>query len=139
MRIRMPYASADIVERLGELYWERYRIPVFIAETASVGSVARRRQWLDESVAAVRRLRENGVPLIGYTWWPLFALVTWAYRQGTHPPGFYLKQMGLWDLDPELNRVETELAEEYRRLVAVGCECVGQLAGVQEERMAHVS
>jgi len=139
MRIRMPYATADIVERLGKLYWQRYRVPIFIAETASVGSVARRRQWLDESVAAVKRLRDNGVPLIGYTWWPLFALVTWAYRQGTHPPGFYLKQMGLWDLDPELNRVKTDLAEEYRRLVAGGCECVGQLAGVQEERMAHVS
>ncbi|HMC27928.1 MAG TPA: family 1 glycosylhydrolase [Verrucomicrobiae bacterium] len=139
MRIRMPYATADIVERLGKLYWQRYRVPIFIAETASVGSVARRRQWLDESVAAVKRLRDNGVPLIGYTWWPLFALVTWAYRQGTHPPGFYLKQMGLWDLDPDLNRVETELAEEYRRLVAGGCERAGQLACVQEERMAHVS
>jgi len=139
MRIRMPCASADIVERLGHLYWERYGVPMFISETASVGSVARRREWLDKSVTAVRRLRESGVPLIGYTWWPLFALVTWAYRQGTHPPGFYLKQMGLWDLDSELNRIETELAEEYRRLVAGGCESVGQLAGVQEERMAHVS
>lgn len=139
MRVRMPYASADIVERLGDLYWERYQVPLFIAETASVGSVARRREWLGESLAAVRNLRERGVPVVGYTWWPLFALVTWAYRQGTHPPGFYLKQMGLWDLDPDLNRIETELAKEYRRLVAGGCEHVGQLASVQEERMADVS
>lgn len=139
IRIRMPYANANIVERLGEMYWERYQVPILIAETASVGSVARRREWLDDSVAAVRRLREAGVPLVGYTWWPLFALVTWAYRQGMHPPGYYLKQMGLWDLDPELNRIETELAEKYRGLVAAGCERVGQLAGVQEERIPHVS
>ncbi|HYG36306.1 MAG TPA: family 1 glycosylhydrolase, partial [Clostridia bacterium] len=31
LRIRMPYASAEIVNRLGHLYWERYRCPVFLA------------------------------------------------------------------------------------------------------------
>jgi transposase len=93
---------AHIVSRLARLYWERYRAPVFIAETASVGPVRPRSEWLRDSVAAVRRVRESGVPLVGYTWWPLFALVTWGYRQGTHLPEFYLKQMGLWDLDATL-------------------------------------
>src|SRR5258706_11583655 len=137
MRVRLPYSSRDIVERLGQLFWQRYHAPVFVAETASVGPVQRRREWLDDSVAVVHRLRAAGVPLIGYTWWPMFALVTWAYRQGSHPPDFYLKQMGLWDLGPELNRIETELVQEYRRLVDSGSEHVGQL--ITEERMAHVS
>ena len=43
---------ATSCRRLGRLYFERYGAPLFISETASVGSVARRRAWLDASVAA---------------------------------------------------------------------------------------
>ena len=127
LRWKMPYASADIVERLGTMYWERYGSPIFVSETASVGSVRRREEWLDDSVAAVQRLRERGVPLVGYTWWPLFALVTWGYRQGTREPAFYLKQMGLWDLDADLRRIPTRLVEHYRSLAAGGCQAVSEL------------
>jgi beta-glucosidase/6-phospho-beta-glucosidase/beta-galactosidase len=134
LRWQMSYATADIVEKLGAMYFERYGSPVFVSETAAVGSVRRRAAWLDDSIAAVRRLRERGVPLVGYTWWPLFALVTWGYRQGTHPPEFYLKQMGLWDLDAELRRVPTTLVARYRNLTADGCAAVGALQEVQ-----HVS
>jgi hypothetical protein len=128
LRLRMPYASAEIVTRLGRMYWERYGQPLFISETASVGSVRRRRAWLQDSITAVRELRAGGVPLVGYTWWPMFALVTWAYRQGRHPPAYYLKQMGLWDLDPDLRRVETLLVSQYRELVRAGSTPVGPLA-----------
>lgn len=131
IRWAMTYAGADIVEKLGAMYWERYRAPVFVSETASVGSLNRRRFWLADSVAAVRRLRERGVPLVGYTWWPMFALVTWAYRQGTHPPGFYLKQMGLWDLDAKLERIATPLVEQFRALADGSATAVGHLAEVQ--------
>jgi beta-glucosidase len=131
LRWRMPYATGDIVEQLGAMYWERYHAPVFVSETASVGTVQRRREWLEDSVAAVRRLRERGIPLVGYTWWPLFALVTWGYRQGTHPPAYYLKQMGLWDLDPKLNRIPTPLVPQYRALADNGVRAVGILKEVQ--------
>ena len=134
VRWRMPYATGDMVEKLGRMYWERYHAPVFISETASVGTVQRRRAWLDDSLAAVRRLREQGVPLVGYTWWPLFALVTWGYRQGTHPPSYYLKQMGLWDLDDQLNRVPTPLVAHYRELTSGAGQSVGLL-----EEVPHVS
>ncbi len=126
-RWQMPYAGGELVEQLGQLYWERYHAPVFVSETASVGSVARRQAWLRDSVAAVRRLRQGGVPLVGYTWWPLFALVTWAYRQGTHAPEFYLKQMGLWDLDAELRRIRTPLVDEFRGLTGQGWRAAGEL------------
>lgn len=140
LRIRMPYASGDIVARLARMYHGRYQVPVFISETASLGSVKKRGAWLMDSVAAVRELREEGVPLVGYTWWPLFALVTWGYRQGTHPPEYYLKQMGLWDLESrkssdgstDLVRVRTELVEEYQALVAGGAEAVGKIMGRNE-------
>lgn len=128
LRTRMPYTVDGLVERLGEMYHSRYKVPVFISETASEGSVRRRIEWLNQSLVEVRNLRRRGIPLVGYTWWPMFALVTWAYRQGKHPPAYYLKQMGLWDLDEQLNRVPTPLVREYQRLVACGAECVGELA-----------
>jgi beta-glucosidase/6-phospho-beta-glucosidase/beta-galactosidase len=131
LRMRMRYASSDIVDRLAQMYWERYRRPLLISETASEGAVARRLAWLEDSVAATARVRARGIPLIGYTWWPLFALVTWAYRQGHKAPHDYLKQMGLWDLRPGphgLERIPTGLVACYRELVAGGSSAVGSLA-----------
>ena len=127
LRWAMSYAGGEIVSALARMYWERYGSPVFVSETASVGSVARRAAWLRESVAAVREARAAGVPLVGYTWWPLFALVTWAYRQGVHPPEYYLKQMGLWDLDRQLERVATPLVEQFRALT-LDPDAVGAIA-----------
>jgi beta-glucosidase/6-phospho-beta-glucosidase/beta-galactosidase len=133
LRIRMRYASADIIDRLAALYWNRYRRPLFISETASEGSVRKRHAWLSDSIAAARRVRARGVPLVGYTWWPLFALVTWGYREGKKAPVEYLKQMGLWDLKPGvtgLERVPTELVEKYREIVAGGAQLAGPLAPI---------
>lgn len=132
LRVVMPYAGADLVSRLGRLYFERYRAPLMVSETATKGSVRRRQDWLNQSVAAIRQLRADGVPLVGYTWWPMFALVTWAYRQGRRPVHAHLLQMGLWDLDPDpagtLDRVRTPLVDAYRDMVSRHAECVGLLA-----------
>jgi beta-glucosidase/6-phospho-beta-glucosidase/beta-galactosidase len=130
LRIKMPYAGGEIVGRLAEMYFKRYNAPIFVSETASLGSVKRRSQWLRDSVDSARRARERGIPLVGYTWWPLFALVTWAYRQGAHPPAYYIKQMGLWDLQArgeDLVRVPTSLVNEFQQLVASGSQAVGPL------------
>src|SRR5690606_27443603 len=90
------------------------------------------RRWLEMSVAAVRRARGRGVPLVGYTWWPLFSLVAWSYRQGTRPLERYWLHMGLWDIDPRpgagLRRVRTPLVDAYQALVAGGDAAVGPLA-----------
>lgn len=137
LRVRMPYARGSLVETLAELYAARYGRPLWITETASEGTVARRRAWLEESVSAVARLRGRGVPVLGYTWWPMFALVTWAYRQGTKPVSAYLRQMGLWDLTPgpdgELARVRTPLVDAYKELVASGSARVGALVETKKE------
>jgi hypothetical protein len=128
LRIKMPYAGGEIVERLAQMYYERYHTAIFVSETASLGSVKRRSQWLRDSIESTRRARERGIPLVGYTWWPLFALVTWAYRQGTHPPAYYIKQMGLWDLEArgeDLVRVTTSLVDEFKQFVANGSTSVG--------------
>ncbi|HYD50628.1 MAG TPA: hypothetical protein VEB21_19890, partial [Terriglobales bacterium] len=71
------------------------------------------------------------IPVVGFTWWPLFGLIAWSYRQGSRELDTYIQQMGLWDLlrDSEggLARVPTEVAEAYRNLVAHGAAAVGDL------------
>ena len=129
-RVTTPYAGPEIIEQLAALYYTRYGRPLVLSETASDGSVERRAAWLESSVAAVARARACGVPIVGYTWWPLFARVAWAYRQGSRPIASYLKQMGLWDLSPGkrgLERVRTRLVERYRELAESGAAAVGPL------------
>jgi beta-glucosidase/6-phospho-beta-glucosidase/beta-galactosidase len=137
VRMRMPFASAAIVERLAQLYWNRYRRPLIISQTGCEGSVDRRLAWLEGSVAATARVRSRNIPLVGYTWWPLYALVTWNYREGRQVPEAYLRQMGLWDLrsGPRgLERARTRLIERYRALVVRGAGAVGSMGGRVEAR-----
>ena len=126
-RIKMEYATSQLVESLGRLYWQRYACPLMISETAATGSVRRRQQWLDASLAGVRQLRSEGIPMIGYTWWPMFSLVTWAYRQGNHPAEYYFKRMGLWDLDDDCQRVPTPLVQAFRELANGSAQAVGPI------------
>jgi beta-glucosidase/6-phospho-beta-glucosidase/beta-galactosidase len=134
LRIRMQYAGPDLLERLAHLYFDRYRRPLFVTETASTGR--RRRAWLEGSVAAVRRLRAEGIPVVGYTWWPLFSLVAWAYRQGLRPREEYVLRMGLYELDLALGaglaRRTTPLVDAYRALASAGAAPVGRLAPAGE-------
>ena len=132
LRVRMPFADAALVERLLGWYAERYDLPVMVSETASRGSLRRRRDWLRQSIAAVARARSRGVRVVGYTFWPMFALIRWAYLRGQKPASAYIEQMGLWDLAPEadgsLRRVHTPLVDDFRAVVAGGLSAVGPLA-----------
>lgn len=118
VRIRMRYAEGELVEELGRMYWNRYKVPMFISETASQGSVAKRMKWMRDSVRAVGNLRRDGIDIFGYTWWPMYSLVAWSYRQGDKPLHDYMLHMGLWDLDKQLNRNETPLVEEFKKLAS---------------------
>jgi hypothetical protein len=71
-------------------------------------------------VASSDRLRADGVPLLGITWFPAFSLFSWDYRRGRRAPEAYLSHMGLWDLVPDetgvLVRVPTGLDARFREL-----------------------
>lgn len=127
LRIRMPYSEAGLIEGVTRRYHRHYGVPMMISEVATSDTVARRRRWLDRSVLDVAMLRAEGIPLVGYTWWPMFALVTWAWRQGRRDVAQHLLQMGLWDLDAKLDRIPTPLVDAYRDLVSVGARAVGIL------------
>ena len=66
-------------------------------------------------------LRAEGMNLIGYTWWSLFDMMYWVYRDEDKPAEQYLAQMGLWDLRANdhlsFDRIRTAAVDEYRRLV----------------------
>lgn len=128
VRIRFPYGGSTMLERIMENYWNRYQRPMMIAETAGRGRVSRRMQWLRDSTVGVKNLRERSVPVVGYTWWPMFDLVSWAYRQSRAPLQNFLVPMGLWELDCQtLDRNPTALVEAYRELVQSGAASVGDL------------
>ena len=101
-----------------EDYYNRYQTPIMITETSAFGADEVRSAWLRQSVAMVKRLREQGVPVVGYTWFPLFTMVDWRYRLGRRPVERYYIDLGLY----KLNGVEsgerwkaTGLVEQIRR------------------------
>ena len=76
----------------------RYQAPILITETSAKASEAGRAAWLAESVAAVKQVRGAGVPVLGYTWFPLTTMIDWRYRLGRGPLEHYRIELGLYRL-----------------------------------------
>jgi beta-glucosidase len=90
-------------------YYERYRLPVMHTETNRAGKHAV--EWLWKEWMNLLRLREDGVPIIGFTWFGLVDMKDWdtalTKMRGT------VNTVGLYTLD----RQERKVAREYKRLV----------------------
>jgi beta-glucosidase len=106
---------------LGEVIaqaFTRYNMPVMVTETSANAPLTGRAQWMEETIAEIWNLRERGIPVIGYTWFPMMTMVDWAYRNGNGPVSDYLIHLGLFDSffdeNGVLRRVETPLADRYR-------------------------
>jgi beta-glucosidase/6-phospho-beta-glucosidase/beta-galactosidase len=114
-----------------EDYYRRYNVPVLVTETSARGDVDVRARWLEASVAAIRTLREEGVPVLGYTWFPLFTMIDWRYRLGKQPLERYYLDLGLYTLSPAGSPRRwkpTPLVEQFRSYVANPRSAVGTLA-----------
>jgi hypothetical protein len=100
----------------------RYALPLMVTETASAGGLAARALWMDQTVETVARLRLQGLPVVGYTWFPLFTLFDWSYRLGRRPLADYALHLGLYDCAFDargrFRRHKTPLVDRYRRHVA---------------------
>jgi beta-glucosidase/6-phospho-beta-glucosidase/beta-galactosidase len=111
-------------------FYERYRVPIMITETSAVGSDEVREEWLKSSVSMIRDLRLGGVPVIGYTWFPLFTMIDWRYRFSTEPlENFYL-ELGLYRLDRTGGKPrwqETPLVPKIKKFIADTESAVGEL------------
>jgi beta-glucosidase/6-phospho-beta-glucosidase/beta-galactosidase len=112
-------------------FWERYGAPIMITETSAKKGSAIKRRWLETSVAAIGRLRAQGVPVIGYTWFPLFTMIDWRYRTGTGPRNEYLIELGLYEsqvgTDGSLHYQPTPLVEHFRGYTVNPGPVVGDL------------
>jgi beta-glucosidase/6-phospho-beta-glucosidase/beta-galactosidase len=115
-------------------YHERYQVPIMITETSAVGSDEIRQRWLKSSVSMIKDLRTEGVPVIGYTWFPLFTMIDWRYRFSQEPlENFYL-ELGLFNLNRGKHGhrwVKTPLVEQMKAYVEDSRSSVGDLAVAQ--------
>jgi hypothetical protein len=94
-------------------YYNRYRLPVFHTETnlreGPVGDEAV--QWLWKEWANVLRLRNVGIPTVGFTWYSLTDQVDWdtALREQNG----HVNPLGLYDLNRNIRNV----GRAYKRLI----------------------
>ena len=129
--------------RAAQAYWNRYHIPLMITETSVSGTDADKLQWLERSTADVRRLRAEGFPVIGYTWWPVIDHLDWdgalLHQTGhIHPVGIYRLERQAGGV---LARHPTGLRDAYRALIEGGDGTAGPLvetAAQREERQKAV-
>lgn len=133
--------SSQIAPRDGSLLADVLRrahahsgLPLLVTETSATGDAAARALWMDQTLAAVRSARAAGVPVAGYTWFPLITMVDWDYRASDRPLEAFLLHLGLWDsaFDAHgvLVRHETPLVSKYRACVEHPAAAVGELAAL---------
>ncbi len=99
-------------------YHDRYKLPVMHTETnfreGTCGDEAVK--WLWKEWSNVLRVRNSGVPVVGFTWYSLTDQVDWdsALREenGTVNP------LGLYDLDRNIRAV----GQSYRQLISDWCQ-----------------
>jgi hypothetical protein len=115
-----PQTSGKALLEVLQRVWRRYGIPLVVTETSaketSYPSLAVREQWMDNTIAAVREGRQQGIPVVGYTWFPLITMIDWDYRDGSKPVRDYLLHLGLFDSEFEdgmLARKRTALVDRY--------------------------
>jgi beta-glucosidase/6-phospho-beta-glucosidase/beta-galactosidase len=92
-------------------YYERYRLPVMHTET-NLPEAEFATDWLRKQWANVHRLKQDGVPVLGFTWYSLTDQKDWdtVLREDAGR----VNPLGLADLDRKLRPV----GEAYRDLIA---------------------
>jgi hypothetical protein len=94
-------------------YYERYRLPVMHTETnlreGPVGDEAVK--WLRKQWANVLRVRNDGVPIVGFTWYSLIDQVDWDTTLRENNGN--VNALGLYTLDRKIRPV----GQAYRQLI----------------------
>ena len=71
------------------------------------------------------------MPVLGYTWFPLFTMIDWRYRFGRGPVTDYRIELGLYQLrddEPGLRWQPTPLVAQLREAIAHPATAIGPLA-----------
>lgn len=90
-------------------YYKRYKLPIMHTETNIRMPACR--EWLLKQWANVHRLKHDGIPIVGFTWYSLLHQVDWdsALRNDVG----IVNELGLYDLDRRIMPV----GEAYRDLI----------------------
>jgi len=95
-------------------YYDRYRLPVMHTETnlAEGPTGCESVNWLWKEWANVLRVRNDGIPVVGFTWYSLTDQVDWdtALREDNG----HVNPLGLFDLDRRIRPV----GAAYKQLIA---------------------
>jgi beta-glucosidase/6-phospho-beta-glucosidase/beta-galactosidase len=90
-------------------YYSRFRLPIMHTETNQFQEL-QARHWLERQWANVLRLRQEGYPIIGFTWYSLTDQVDWDIglreKRGT------VNSNGLYDMDRKIRPA----GEEFKRI-----------------------
>jgi beta-glucosidase len=92
-QINLPSSLAGFLKQ----YYERYQRPLMLTETDYCGLDHHKMLYLEYSVQEIRRLRAEGVPVLGYSWWPLLDHLNWdkALKERGHIHLGQLQEKGL--------------------------------------------
>jgi beta-glucosidase/6-phospho-beta-glucosidase/beta-galactosidase/glycosyltransferase involved in cell wall biosynthesis len=119
---------------IASAYYRRYGIPLMLTETSIEGQPINREIWLETSIDHIRKLRDEGIPMLGLIWWPMLDQIDWDGAL-THRIG-KVHEVGLFNLqrqkDGTLARVATPLVKQFREAVAAGEERIGRLERIVE-------
>lgn len=117
---------------IANAYYNRYGIPLMLTETSVDGKPINREIWLETNLDHIRRLREEGVPMLGMIWWPMIDQLDWDGAL-THRIG-KIHQVGLYNLtrqkDGTLQRTATPLIRQFKDAMEAGNKRVGKLEKV---------
>ena len=92
-------------------YYDRYRMPVMHTETNQLKSGMSATRWLRNMWLNMLRLKEDGVPLVGFTWYSLVDQVDW--NSGLCDNDGHVDAVGLYDID----RRQRDVGAAYRALI----------------------
>ncbi|HYP15082.1 MAG TPA: family 1 glycosylhydrolase, partial [Bryobacteraceae bacterium] len=123
------WASGEIFgyAEITRQYYERYRLPVMHTETnlAQGPTGEEATAWLRKEWANVLRVRNSGVPIVGFTWYSLTDQVDWdtALREENG----HINPLGLYDLDRNVRPVGKayqQLIQRWRRVLPTQSVCL---------------
>lgn len=113
---------------LADEYHDRYGLPIFLSETSRVSGQAV--EWLTEQWAETQQLMAAGMPMMGFTWFPLGDVLDW--RHALREMRGDVDPIGLYGLD----RAPHPVARAYAELIA---SASGKLATLSLARAKEAS
>ena len=90
-------------------YYKRYKLPIMHTETNIKMPACK--EWLLKQWANVHRLKHDGIPIIGFTWYSLLHQVDWD--SALRDDAGNVNELGLFDLDRKIMPV----GEAYKKLI----------------------